>query len=143
MPATRTSSREFQNDASELRGLSGWFRDFAGSLGVDPDRCLDLELCVNEIFMNIVSYAFEDRRVHRIRIDLESDGGELLVRFEDDGVPFNPLDAPDPHADETLASARIGGWGLPIVRALGGAVRYERRGNRNVLTLSSGRAPAP
>ena len=116
--------------------MSDWFRRFAAETGFSDQKALDLELCLNEILTNINHYAHPDLDVEReIHLTLVREGQRLEAVVEDDGQPFNPAQAPRPEAPESLANAKIGGWGIPIVHALADEVRYERRDGRNRLVI--------
>jgi serine/threonine-protein kinase RsbW len=115
--------------------MSEWFRGFAAEAGVLPARALDFELCLNELVTNINHYAYADAREHEFQITLQTEEQELRATIEDEGRPFNPIEAEPPARPESLATARIGGWGIPIVRALVDELRYERCGGRNRLTI--------
>lgn len=132
------ASRSFRNHDAELRPLSEWFREFARDNGVAEARALDFELCLNELMTNIIHYAYADRGRHEIRVVLERDGGEIRATLEDDGEPFNPLEKAPPPVPDSLEEAGIGGWGIPIVRALADRLSYERRDGRNRVTIASG-----
>jgi anti-sigma regulatory factor (Ser/Thr protein kinase) len=129
--------RSFRNDDADLRPISEWFRHFARANGLSEPRMLNLELCLNELVTNIVHYAYADWGRHRIQVSLEHQGEELRVTIEDDGRPFNPLEKAPPEVPDSLESARVGGWGIPIVRALADDISYERRDGRNRVTIVS------
>jgi anti-sigma regulatory factor (Ser/Thr protein kinase) len=131
------ASRSFRSDDSELRLLSEWFREFARKNGVSESRALDFELCLNELVTNIVHYAYADRGRHEIRVVLEHEGAEIRATLEDDGKPFNPMEKTPPPVPDSLGEAGIGGWGIPIVRALADRFSYERRDGRNRVTIAS------
>jgi serine/threonine-protein kinase RsbW len=131
----RTSS--FRNDDTELRRLSHWFRQFAAERGVPEAQALDFELCLNELATNIIHYAYDDVGAREIRVTLERTTDGLRATIEDDGRPFDPLQAAIPSPPSSLESARIGGWGIPIVRALADEVAYERRDGWNRVTILS------
>jgi serine/threonine-protein kinase RsbW len=57
------------------------------------------------------------------------------LEIDDDGVAFDPRRSPEPPSSGDLATARIGGWGIPIIRRFSDEMRYRRAGGRNVLTL--------
>src|SRR5262249_1395156 len=117
----RRETQTFQNRDAELRRMSEWFRRFAADTSFREDKSLDMELCLNEILININSYAYEDPGAEReIRVTLRREGPLLEATIEDDGRPFNPVEAPEPSHPESLAGAQIGGWGIPIVRSMAG-----------------------
>jgi anti-sigma regulatory factor (Ser/Thr protein kinase) len=135
------ASRSFVNDDAALRPLSDWFREFARNNGITGARALDFELCLNELVTNVIHYAYADRGKHEIRIALEREGEELRATVEDDGRPFNPLEKEPPAIPGSLEEAGVGGWGIPIVRALADGFFYERRDGRNRFTILSRERP--
>jgi anti-sigma regulatory factor (Ser/Thr protein kinase) len=135
------ATRSFRNDDAELRPLSGWFRRFANDNAVANRRALDFELCLNELVTNVIHCAYGDKGRHEIRVTLEREGDELRATIEDDGAPFNPLEKERPAIPTSLEDAGVGGWGIPIVRALADDLSYERRDGHNRLTIMSRKAP--
>jgi anti-sigma regulatory factor (Ser/Thr protein kinase) len=70
-------------------------------------------------------------------VAVEREGDELRATVEDDGGPFNPLEKEPPEVPLSLEDAGVGGWGIPIVRALADDLSYERRDGRNRFTIIS------
>ena len=62
-------------------------------------------LCVEELFVNIASYAYEDT-VGMAEIEMHIEKGVLSVTFYDWGVPYNPLEKEPP--DRRPADRRFG-----------------------------------
>jgi serine/threonine-protein kinase RsbW len=131
------ASRSFPADDGQLRPLSEWFRKFARDNGVADSRALDFELCLNELVTNVIHYAYREKGRHEIRVALEREGRELRATIEDDGRAFNPLDQMPPTIPGSLEEAEVGGWGIPIVRALADDLSYERTDGRNRFTIVS------
>lgn len=69
-----------------------------------------------------------------ITVEIERSDSLLRVCIEDDAGPFDPTSAPLPKP-VPLERASPGGRGLVLIRGLAPAVRYERRGGLNRLTL--------
>ena len=61
--------------------------------------------------------------------------GELVLCFEDDGVPFDPLQAAPPAPPASTADVPPGGFGLMLTRKAASACHYERIGERNRFTV--------
>lgn len=103
----------------------------------EPSEAMKLQLACEEIFSNIVFYAFEGRDgAHEISIHLECKDGVASVRFHDRGKEFNPLSHEMPDVDQALEDREIGGLGIFLVRKTMDSVHYERRGQENVFTIS-------
>ena len=93
-------------------------------------------IALDEVLNNIITHAFPDGRPSLIGIDWDIAGETITLVVEDEGIPFDPLARPAPDTTLPLEAREIGGLGIHIVRTLMDDVRYERRGGRNVLTMT-------
>lgn len=96
----------------------------------------DLNVALDEVVNNVISYAYADAGEHRIRIRLMFDGATVTATVSDDGAPFDPLAVPPPALDSDLKRRRVGGLGIHFVRNLMDDCRYSRRKGRNVITIA-------
>ena len=87
-------------------------------------------LACDEALANIVNYS----GAKDLTFSCEKEGEELRVLFSDDGIPFDPSAAQTEDREFDLLSS--GGMGLNLIRQSVSSIRYERRENRNELTLS-------
>ena len=99
--------------------------------GCDPDRISETGIIVDEILNNQISYSFADTEKPWLSVSVSLRGEEARLVFEDNGLPFDPLREV---TDEAIEQSE-GGFGLQFVRALSDAQSYERRGDRNRLTI--------
>jgi len=126
---------ELKNNLSELERLSLALEEFGYSHHLPLKTIMDVNLALDEIFTNIVSYGFEDHDEHLISIYLLIKGKELNIRVEDDGTPFNPLEVPEPDLNAPLEERKTGGLGIHFVRKMMEELKYERQQGKNVLLL--------
>jgi serine/threonine-protein kinase RsbW len=128
-------SFELKNDLSELEALCQHLKKFGQVNGL-PEACItDVNICLDELFTNIVSYGFEDDLAHIIRFTMNLDNQVLTLSIEDEGIPFNPLEKKYPEVPADLIDVRIGGLGIHIVRKLMDDIRYDRKQGTNKLTM--------
>ena len=128
-------SFELKSDLSELKTLCQHLNKFGQVAGLSGACMADVNICLDELFTNIVSYGFADDQEHIIRLTINLDNNVLTFSIEDDGVPFNPLEKKDPELPADLINARIGGLGIHIVRKLVDDIRYKRKRGWNLLTM--------
>jgi anti-sigma regulatory factor (Ser/Thr protein kinase) len=135
MNTSGSLSFELRNNLSELATLCKKMEGVGRSLGL-PRRCLfEINLALDELFTNIISYGFQDQSEHFIRVRISADQGVLTVVLEDDGMAFNPVERIPPELPCTLDECKVGGLGIHLVKNLMDEVVYERRAGTNVLTL--------
>jgi serine phosphatase RsbU (regulator of sigma subunit)/anti-sigma regulatory factor (Ser/Thr protein kinase) len=122
---------------------SEWLRGLAGGAGLDAEDTYRVDLCAGELLTNIVEYAYEDRAPHSIELGAAMDDREIRLEIADDGLPFDPVTHRLVRPPDLLSEARWGGWGLRLVRQFADECRYERRGNRNIVSLVLRRRTGP
>jgi len=84
------------------------------------------ELVFEEVIANIVGHGAPDGHELAICVALEASRDALVLTFEDNGVPFDPRGLPDPPPQKSLEEARIGGYGLMLVRHAASSLDYLR-----------------
>ena len=94
-------------------------------------------MCVvfDELLNNIISYAYPDEDEHEIEIRIELSGNDLVITIADDGIPFNPFQKEDPNIKLSIEDREIGGLGIHLVRQMTDKVSYQRKIDKNVVTL--------
>jgi anti-sigma regulatory factor (Ser/Thr protein kinase) len=128
------------NENGQVAEAVGRMEGFLKRNGIDAHAFAGLDLAVDELLTNVVSYAFRDGARHRIDVEFDFSRGRLSIEIRDDGVPFNPLDIPPPKLDGELAEREVGGLGMHFVRNIADEITYRREANWNILTLSKNMA---
>ena len=129
-----SASLQLRSDLAELTRLAVWIGAWAEQHGVPDETAQQLDLCAAEAVTNILTHGALQAGTGAIAVHLGHAGKDVVLEIEDDGVAFDPTQAPPP-APVTLESDRVGGWGIRIVMKLSDEVRYRRVDGRNRLTL--------
>ena len=124
-----------RNDRSEIARMSTLLEGFCEANAIREDDMFNVRLILDEAVINVIIHGYEDSRQHEIHVALSLDSGALAVHIDDDGVAYNPLDAPAPRFDLPIEQRRIGGLGVPIMKALARNVAYRRENGRNHLDI--------
>lgn len=93
-----------------------------------------LRLACEEIIMNVTSYAYPEGVDGFLDVDIQKTD-RMTIRFEDGGVPFNPLEQEKPDTGLSWDKRRIGGLGIFLFRRKMDDVRYAYVDHKNVLTI--------
>jgi serine/threonine-protein kinase RsbW len=121
------------NNLSEITRVADMVEEFAARHQFPDAVIFALNVALDEILNNIISYGYEDAAHHEIVVRVALRGGNVEVTVEDDGKPFDPLAVPAP--DVTSRDREPGGVGLHFVRNLTDEVAYARRDGINQLRL--------
>jgi len=125
------------NKLTELDKLANKLESLAGPWKIPGKTIMELNLVLEELFTNIVFYAFEDGSEHWINFTFTlMEPGHLCIRITDNGKPFNLLDAKvRDEFDKPLEERHIGGLGIHFVREMMDKVEYQRSDDQNIVTL--------
>jgi len=123
------------NDVQEIADIAADVDAFCAAHNLAPEIAQAVNLSLDELLTNTISYGFADDKSHRIGVTIELDGGIITVQLTDDGLPFDPFSAPDPDIDAALEDRPVGGLGVFLVRQLMDEVDYRRAGGRNIVTI--------
>ena len=132
---TQNYSFELNSQLSELKALNQHLIAFGRNTGLPELSISEINICLDELFTNIVSYGFNDDLEHKIKFTMTVDDNILTARIEDDGAPFNPLKKEAVELPEDVDSAKIGGLGIHITRELVDKISYARKGKINSVTI--------
>lgn len=105
-------------------------------VGSVPELDFTIHLVVEEIVVNIVNYAYPQDSEGEVTIIVELTPFELSLSFSDSGIPFNPLQKPDPDTTLSAAERPIGGLGIYLVKQVMDTVTYNYQDGHNILTLT-------
>jgi serine/threonine-protein kinase RsbW len=124
------------SNKSELIKLAEQLENFAEQAGLTHKQLFNLNLCLDELITNTISYGYPDAKDGQIHIEITSEDDILSVVISDDAVEFDPLtkDAPDLYLP--LDDRPIGGLGIHFVKQLTDHLSYRRENGKNVLSFT-------
>ena len=97
---------------------------------------LQIQLAVEEIFVNITSYAYHPKDGDaEIRCDVLENPLRVVIQILDSGKPFDPLAVEKADTSETALLDREGGLGILLVCSTMDNVSYSYENGKNILTI--------
>jgi serine/threonine-protein kinase RsbW len=126
---------KLQNSLSELDLLNKELKKIAGLWKLPQIIIFQINLVLDELFTNTVSYGYSDDSVHEVLITIDYKSDRILLTMVDDGMAFNP--AEKRNYDTTLPPAQRepGGLGILLVQKYIDELSYTRRDGKNITTL--------
>jgi len=133
--ARKNISFKLKNNISELDKLGRKLNAFGEGIGLSKKCMFQINLALDELFTNIVSYGFPDNGPQWISVALSHDNSKIRVRLEDTGVPFDPANAQTSATETEIEACKVGGLGLHLVKKIMDKITYQRCGEKNIITL--------
>ena len=121
---------------SEVVRLNDWLDAAFAQSGTTASIAADLKLCLNEIVVNLISYAFADTPDPQIAVDIDLQAQLATAEVCDNGIYFDLRDWPQPTRPQDLKSAPIGGYGLLLIRDRASSIAYDRIDGVNRLRIT-------
>ncbi len=95
-----------------------------------------IDVAVEEIFVNIASYAYDqDIGVAVVQVEMPDDPLSVEITFIDNGKQYDPLAKPDPDTTLPAKERKKGGLGIYMVKNSMDDMRYEYKEGKNILTI--------
>lgn len=128
------ATMEFPAELEYLPEMLGFILEGAKSCGVDKASLKKLELASEEVIVNIISYAYPEKR-GKVWIDYQKVNSSVAITIRDKGVAFNPLEHKVEGVDLPLEKRKVGGLGVFLLQKMITDLKYERVEEENRLTL--------
>jgi sigma-B regulation protein RsbU (phosphoserine phosphatase) len=125
-----------QNNLEQLIVLQKNIEQYCQQNNLDFKVQHALEISLEELFTNIINYAFTDKNKHQIEFEFCLLNSMIQIVIKDDGLPFDPTLDIERQEQASLEQSKIGGWGLQIVHKYMDDLTYKRTENINILTLA-------
>ena len=123
----------FEADSGELGKVSDFVKETLRAAGCGEKLCRQMDIVVEEIFVNIASYAYAEKPVI---VECGREGDRAYLAFRDKGVTYNPLEKADPVIG-IVEEMTIGGYGIFMVKNIVDEIKYQyaHEESENVLRM--------
>ncbi|VAW53404.1 hypothetical protein MNBD_GAMMA05-349 [hydrothermal vent metagenome] len=122
------------NSSADSDALTKFIGSYTSAQNIPEILLKDLRLVSEEIFINIVNYAYPENETHKITIELWHTENSINITFIDTGRAFNPLVGCTPSI-ETDDHCE-GGMGIHLIKSLTDNQKYNRINERNIFTIT-------
>ena len=123
----------FTLTSGNVREAVAWIATQMTEIGATERQSFRAQLSAEELLLNAIEHGGRDPLSASVTLEALSE--RLRLTLQDDSAPFNFFDAPERNIDQTIETARPGGWGLELVRRFAQVISYRRVDNRNVVVL--------
>jgi len=128
-------SYTYRSEIQEIPAIRKNLSDLQSEWAIPDSEMRQIVVMIEEIFSNILRYAYKDTQEHQVHISLEKNGEDILIQIRDDGIPFNPLEHhPGPVLDPAMSEDN--GMGLTLIKTFSSSISYRRENQNNHLLIT-------
>lgn len=104
--------------------------------GVSGKTATKMEIAFDELFSNVCYYSGAKEITVGVRIQKSAkESREVILSFEDNGIPYNPFERPDPDITVPIGQRKEGGLGIYLVKKQMDRVEYKYSKGKNKIKL--------
>lgn len=132
----QTLKRIFKDMAIQenYKSFYTWLHDTCEEWKLNPELINKLDMCCEELYANITFYSYPPK-TGIIEVTISKTTDKIILQFEDEGIPYNPLEKADPDITLPPEERPCGGLGIFMVKEMADDIKYQHIGNKNVLTV--------
>lgn len=126
--------KTYFDDASmdKYNNFYNWVHEIINKWNLHDEIINKIDLCIEEIYINISSYAYNDKKGF-IEVKISKNDDKITFIFTDSGFSYNPLEKQDPDITLDASQRQLGGLGVYMVKNTVNEIYYERINDKNVL----------
>ena len=88
--SSRKAAIVIANTIAEMENVVDFVERFGADHAIPQGVIDNMNLCLNELLNNTISYGYDDREAHDITVELSLAGDALIAEIRDDGCPSIP-----------------------------------------------------
>jgi len=127
-------NKKFNRNFDELREIVALTEQFFAEQDIDPALRYVVDLAVEELFVNMVTYNTESNRDILIEMSPHQHGIEVSLT-DYDVKRFDPRDVRTVDVDAPLEDRTPGGLGLYLILKMVDSIHYEYRNRQSKITF--------
>ncbi|MBO4819652.1 MAG: anti-sigma factor antagonist [Firmicutes bacterium] len=127
---------DIEAEESNLHKVLDFIDKHLDAVDCPPKVKMQIEVAVEEIFVNIASYAYApDKGRATVRVEVSPEPITVTITFIDQGIPYDPLAKEDPDVTLKAEDRPVGGLGIFMVKQTMDDVTYEYKDGKNILRI--------
>ena len=123
------------NDFKELNKIKQFISQIGKTHNLQQKIILHIQLAVEELLVNIISYAYKNNTQHKIQLTINLQKETAAFCLVDDGKPFNPMMYKTPNIHKNSDKQTPGNLGILLAKNLMDEMSYSYQKGFNQLTF--------
>ena len=132
----KTSALTIDAEVKNLPEVKAFIDGKLEETGCPEEKKKEIDLAVEEIFVNIANYAYApERGKATVKTELQMAPRRIHITFSDQGRKYDPLSRKDPDVSLPAEKREIGGLGVFLAKKSMDEITYEYKDGKNILHM--------
>ncbi|MBO7580966.1 MAG: SpoIIE family protein phosphatase [Bacteroidaceae bacterium] len=123
------------NDIEQIPQLTAYVDAVCEAMEFDVATTMQMNLAIEEAVVNVMNYAYPKGVQGDIQILAQANDKRLKFTISDSGMPYDPTTHQAVDTTLSVEERPIGGLGIHLITQLMDSINYERKDDKNILTL--------
>ena len=124
----------FEKDSSQLQQIFCFLNESWESYSLETRIKSELELAVEELFMNAVRHNTDDNSDVHLSVDVQSNRVEISMSSKEE-KPFDITKTKKLDLDDYIAKQKSGGLGIHLIKEMMDDIRFDYRNGISTITI--------
>jgi serine/threonine-protein kinase RsbW len=139
-----TWRKAFTGTIDDIAAAAQWVNAIAAEQKFPEQLVFALQVCLEELLTNVVRHGgpkssgdLSEVPIPPLNVEISISAGDQRVSMtvEDNGKPFDVVNAPAHRIDQPLDEVQPGGLGIQLIRNFASSIAYEQAGLGNRVTV--------
>jgi serine/threonine-protein kinase RsbW len=141
---SHTWRKAFVGTIGDISAAAQWVNTIVADQQLPEQLVFALQICLEELLTNIVRHGVAESSGDlshvamppvNVEITISTSAHGVRMTIEDDGKPFDIVNAPAHRIDQPLNEVQPGGLGIQLIKNFASSIAYERTGLGNRIAV--------
>lgn len=133
IPPEKMKKINVEPQLDSIGAVTAFFEECLEEQGAPMKVVSQINIVADEIFSNIARYS----GATDVSVGCEAEKNRVVLRFADNGRPYDPTEKADPDVTLSAEERDIGGLGIFMVKKTMDEIQYEYQDGFNILTIQT------
>lgn len=125
----------FERKTDELESVFTFLKQYVEEFGIEGKNQFEIELSVEEVFVNMVRHNNESSKNIEISIEKKDENKILISLIDHEDHPFDITSIDDVDLEDYIEKKRSGGLGIHLIKQLMDEITFEHREGISIIRL--------
>ena len=127
--------KTFERKTDELKAVFNFLKKNGEILGLQGKQQFEIELSVEEVFMNMLRHNSQSNENIEITIEKRDENKIIICLIDHEDIPFDITSIEEVDLEKYIEDKKTGGLGIHLIKQLMDEIKFEHRNGVSSIQL--------